>query len=144
MGSSRSPRTGSRAGQLSRRHWGGASARGAAAWSVSTALLVQLAGASSASPQQLHYESPTRVSPSRFEVDSEAKQPLHTLWESSTTAGAERVACISLDVHRPLLATTVVRDGSYPHRIVQRTAPLPEFLRGRSRGDDALVAALDG
>jgi hypothetical protein len=55
---------------------------------------VQLAGASSASPQQLHYESPTPVSPSRFDVDSEAKQPLHTLWESSTTAGAERVACI--------------------------------------------------
>ncbi len=61
---------------------------------LAAGLLAQLAGVPVASTQQLHYESPTEVRASRFEVDPEAHQSLRTLWESSTAAGAERVACI--------------------------------------------------
>jgi hypothetical protein len=100
MGSGGSTGTGSRAGNLSDRNepvsdpsFGGLLCR----W-IGGALVIQLAAAIPASTQQLHYESPSSAQPSGFQVDAEARPLLHGLWEASTAAGAERVACIGGDL----------------------------------------------
>jgi hypothetical protein len=69
------------------------------AWGwMAAALLAHSAGPPVAPAQQLHYESPSRVTATRFEVDAAAHQPLQTLWENSSAAGAERVACIGGEI----------------------------------------------
>src|SRR5262245_52185307 len=100
MGSSGGPGTESNAGKLVGQSGPGRhTCPKKAAWTwVAAALLAHTAGAPMAPAQQLHYESPSRVTATRFEVDAEAHQPLRTLWENSSAAGAERVACIGGEI----------------------------------------------
>lgn len=99
MGSGGGAGTGSCAGNLSGRAApaGGPSLGGSLSRRIGAALVIQLAAALPASTQQLHYESPSRTT--GFRVDSEATPPLRALWEASTAAGAERVACIGGEFH---------------------------------------------
>jgi hypothetical protein len=58
------------------------------------ALAAQLLGSTAARTQEPRYGTTTSVEPSRFEIEPGADQALRALWEASSAAGAERVACI--------------------------------------------------
>ena len=70
---------------MRRRRWG---------WGcMGGALLAQLLGTRSAVTQEPRYGTPP-TSLSRFEVDAGVGHAFRELWEASSAAGAERVACI--------------------------------------------------
>lgn len=59
---------------------------------LGAALLARLVAGGSAHAQAARAEQATAVQ--RIEIETEAGQALHAVWESSVGAGAERVACI--------------------------------------------------
>jgi len=61
---------------------------------LGAALIAHGLGTRVVSGQEPRYGTETGTQPSRFEVGDSADQALHALWEASSAAGAERVACI--------------------------------------------------
>jgi hypothetical protein len=66
-----------------------------AARALTVVVIAGLAGASPAPAQDdPRYSADAPGAVHRFEIAADARQVLHTLWDSSEAAGAERVACI--------------------------------------------------
>src|SRR6185436_2485187 len=61
---------------------------------LTAAIIAYGLGAPVARGQEPRYGTETAAQPSRFEVGDSADQGLRALWEASSAAGAERVACI--------------------------------------------------